>query len=81
MGKKTSLYDAHLEAGATIVDFFGWDMPLHYGSQLDEHHFVRKDAGMFDVCKVSKAAADQFTGKIKPEAVGKKMKVINDKPE
>ena len=34
---------------AKMVDFGGWDMPLHYGSQLDEHHKVRRDAGMFDV--------------------------------
>jgi len=32
-----------------MVDFGGWDMPLHYGSQIDEHHAVRRDAGMFDV--------------------------------
>ena len=32
-----------------MVDFGGWDMPIHYGSQLDEHHSIRKDAGMFDV--------------------------------
>jgi aminomethyltransferase len=32
-----------------MVDFGGWDMPLHYGSQIDEHHAVRCDAGMFDV--------------------------------
>lgn len=32
-----------------MVDFGGWDMPLHYGSQIDEHHAVRQDAGMFDV--------------------------------
>lgn len=49
MGKKTPLYEAHLKAGAKIVDFSGWDMPLHYGSQIDEHHHVRKDSGMFDV--------------------------------
>lgn len=49
MGKKTPLYEAHLRAGAKIVDFAGWDMPLHYGSQINEHHYVRKDAGMFDV--------------------------------
>ena len=49
MGSKTSLYDKHSEAGARIVDFGGWDMPLHYGSQKEEHHAVRKRAGMFDV--------------------------------
>jgi aminomethyltransferase len=49
MGSKTPLFDKHNEAGARIVDFGGWDMPLHYGSQKEEHHFVRQNAGMFDV--------------------------------
>src|ERR1700733_6485917 len=49
MGLKTPLYDTHVQQGAKIVDFGGWDMPLHYGSQIDEHHAVRRDAGMFDV--------------------------------
>ena len=49
MGSKTPLYDKHVEAGARIVDFGGWDMPLHYGSQKDEHHAVRQKAGVFDV--------------------------------
>jgi len=49
MLKRTPLYDTHLACGAKTVDFGGWDMPLHYGSQIDEHHAVRRDAGMFDV--------------------------------
>ncbi|MGB0722730.1 MAG: glycine cleavage system aminomethyltransferase GcvT [Gammaproteobacteria bacterium] len=49
MGQRTPLYDTHVAAGAKIVDFGGWDMPLHYGSQVQEHHVVRQDAGMFDV--------------------------------
>ena len=49
MGKKTPLYNEHVRLGAKIVDFAGWDMPLHYGSQIDEHNKVRKGAGMFDV--------------------------------
>ena len=49
MGNKTPLYESHVKLGAKIVDFGGWDMPLHYGSQLEEHHKVRKGAGMFDV--------------------------------
>jgi aminomethyltransferase len=49
MGQKTPLYDLHVQQGAKIVDFGGWDMPLHYGSQIEEHHWVRRDAGMFDV--------------------------------
>lgn len=35
--------------GAKLVDFAGWDMPIHYGSQIEEHHHVRRAAGMFDV--------------------------------
>lgn len=49
MGHKTSLYQQHVAMGAKIVDFGGWDMPLHYGSQKEEHHQVRQHAGMFDV--------------------------------
>ncbi|BET97884.1 glycine cleavage system aminomethyltransferase GcvT [Xenorhabdus taiwanensis] len=49
MSKHTPLYDQHLACGARMVDFHGWMMPLHYGSQIDEHHTVRTDAGMFDV--------------------------------
>ncbi|MCP4877213.1 MAG: glycine cleavage system aminomethyltransferase GcvT [Gammaproteobacteria bacterium] len=49
MGNKTPLYQCHLDAGAKIVDFAGWDMPINYGSQLKEHTIVRSDAGMFDV--------------------------------
>ncbi len=45
----TPLHDAHLAAGARMVDFGGWDMPINYGSQIEEHHAVRKAAGMFDV--------------------------------
>ena len=49
MGLRTPLYDMHVAAGARIVDFGGWDMPVNYGSQIEEHHAVRRDAGMFDV--------------------------------
>lgn len=47
--KRTHLYQTHLAYGAKVVDFHGWDMPLHYGSQIQEHNAVRTDAGMFDV--------------------------------
>jgi len=47
--KQTPLNAAHRAMGAKMVDFGGWDMPLHYGSQLGEHHQVRNDCGMFDV--------------------------------
>jgi aminomethyltransferase len=49
MTSKTILNDSHRALGARMVDFGGWDMPLNYGSQIDEHHQVRRDAGMFDV--------------------------------
>jgi len=49
MGSKTPLFDKHNEADARIVDFGGWEMPLHYGSQKEEHHAVRQNAGVFDV--------------------------------
>ena len=49
MIQKTPLYDTHVAAGAKIVDFAGWQMPINYGSQIEEHHAVRRDAGMFDV--------------------------------
>ncbi|WP_299005350.1 glycine cleavage system aminomethyltransferase GcvT [uncultured Shewanella sp.] len=49
MANKTVLFQKHLEANAKMVDFHGWNMPLNYGSQIEEHHAVRQDAGMFDV--------------------------------
>ena len=48
MLKTTPLNAIHRESGAKLVDFAGWEMPLHYGSQLEEHHAVRRNAGMFD---------------------------------
>ena len=47
--KHTPLYQAHIDAQGKMVDFGGWEMPLNYGSQIEEHHQVRTDAGMFDV--------------------------------
>ncbi|MEX2327902.1 MAG: glycine cleavage system protein T, partial [Pseudomonadales bacterium] len=49
MGQQTPIYPLHVAANAKIVDFGGWDMPIHYGSQLEEHHKIRTDAGMCDV--------------------------------
>ena len=49
MTNKTVLHAKHLECGAKMVDFYGWEMPINYGSQIEEHHAVRTDAGMFDV--------------------------------
>jgi aminomethyltransferase len=49
MPDKTPLFDAHVAAGGKMVDFAGWELPIHYGSQIEEHHAVRRSAGMFDV--------------------------------
>jgi aminomethyltransferase len=49
VGKQTALYQKHVDAGARIVDFGGWDMPIQYDSLIEEHHAVRQHAGVFDV--------------------------------
>lgn len=49
MGQQTALYQKHIKAGAKIVNFAGWDMPINYGSQIKEHNQVRSAAGVFDV--------------------------------
>jgi aminomethyltransferase len=61
MLKKTVLNSAHVATGARMVDFGGWEMPVNYGSQIEEHHAVRRDCGMFDVshmCPVDLAGPD-----------------------
>src|SRR5258708_3302347 len=57
--KHTPLHAAHHALNARMVDFGGWDMPVNYGSQIDEHRAVRTDAGMFDV---SHMCVVDFTG-------------------
>jgi len=51
--KETPLINAHREMSAKLVSFGGWNMPIHYGSQIEEHHQVRRAAGMFDVCHMT----------------------------
>ena len=46
---RTALYDWHLAHGARMVDFAGWDMPIQYSTIIEEHHAVRKQAGLFDI--------------------------------
>ena len=60
MGNKTPLFDKHEALGARMVDFGGWDMPVHYGSQLEEHHAVRGDAGVFDVSHMTSVELHGF---------------------
>jgi aminomethyltransferase len=49
VGRHTPLYELHRSQGARIVDFGGWDLPVQYASQIEEHHAVRGAAGVFDV--------------------------------
>ena len=63
MTQKTVLNETHRALGAKMVDFGGWDMPIHYGSQIDEHHQVRRDAGMFDVSHMT--VVDLTGGKVR----------------
>ncbi len=58
MAKRTALFGHHGHAGAKMVDFAGWEMPLHYGSQLAEHRAVRECAGMFDVSHMTQVDLD-----------------------
>lgn len=64
MSQKTCLYDNHINHGGKIVDFAGWEMPINYGSQMEEHHQVRNDAGMFDVSHMT--VVDLQGEKVKP---------------
>ena len=76
MAQQTVLFDKHIEAGAKMVDFHGWEMPINYGSQIEEHHAVRKDAGMFDVSHmtvvdIKGAGAKEFLQKLLANDVAK----------
>ena len=46
---RTTLNQVHVNLGGKLVDFSGWSLPIHYGSQIKEHHAVRQGAGIFDV--------------------------------
>ncbi len=51
--KKTVLHSLHREMGAKMIAFGDWDMPVNYGSQIEEHKKVRSHVGMFDVCHMT----------------------------
>ncbi len=76
MGRRTPLYDLHVALGARMVDFGGWDMPVNYGSQIEEHHAVRRNAGVFDVSHmcvvdVRGARVREFFARLVANDVGK----------
>jgi glycine cleavage system aminomethyltransferase T len=75
--KKTPLYRVHERSGAKIVDFHGWLMPVQYRGVIQEHEFVRKSAGLFDVCHmgefmVSGPKAIEFVDRLVYEPLGEK---------
>jgi aminomethyltransferase len=76
VGRRTPLFHLHQQLGARIVDFGGWDMPVQYGSQIGEHHAVRRDAGVFDVShmcvvEIRGARARAFLGHLLANDVGR----------
>ena len=74
--KRTPLYDCHLESGARLVDFAGWEMPVQYAGVIEEHRAVRTEAGLFDVShmgevRVRGEGAEAFLQRITPNDVSK----------
>lgn len=74
--RRTPLYDCHLEAGARMVDFAGWEMPVQYQGVIDEHRAVRTAAGLFDVShmgevRVRGAGAEAFLQRLTPNDVAR----------
>lgn len=63
---RTPLYDWHASHNGRIVEFGGWEMPVQYGSIVDEHHAVRKAAGLFDISHMGRL---QFTGADAPRVL------------
>ncbi len=63
MNQRTPLYEVHLQLGARMVPFAGWDMPVQYSSVLDEHHAVRRHAGVFDVSHMTRLEIDDATAR------------------
>jgi aminomethyltransferase len=62
--KRTPLYDAHAKAGARMVPFGGWEMPVQYAGIIDEHRTVRTAVGLFDVSHMGEFEVEG------PEALG-----------
>src|SRR5437667_1386218 len=71
-GMRTPLYDWHVARAARMVDFAGWDMPIQYSTIIEEHHAVRKQAGLFDISHMGRL---WFDG---PEALGLIQRVITN---
>lgn len=74
MSKRTPLYDLHLEHGAKMVDFAGWEMPIQYPNGImTEHHQCRQKAAIFDVSHMGQVI-------LKGEDIGRKLERFAHKP-
>lgn len=74
--KRTPLYECHQEAGARLVDFAGWEMPVQYAGVIEEHRAVRTAAGLFDVShmgevRVQGPGSEEFLQRLTPNDVSK----------
>ena len=70
--KRTPLYDAHVAAGATMVDFGGWEMPIQYPAGIiNEHLYDRRHCGIFDVSHMGRLIVEG------PERVAFLQKVLS----
>jgi len=74
--KRTPLHDCHVKAGAKLVEFAGWEMPVRYRGEIEEHRTVRQAAGLFDVShmgeiRVRGAGAAEFLQRLTPNDVTK----------
>ncbi|MCH2140482.1 MAG: glycine cleavage system aminomethyltransferase GcvT [Phycisphaerales bacterium] len=58
--RQTPFHSFHVDHGAKLVDYTGWEMPLHYGSIIKEHHQVRRSGGLFDVSHMGRL---RFSGR------------------
>jgi aminomethyltransferase len=72
--RRTPLYDAHLRAGARMVPFAGWEMPVQYEGVIEEHRAVRSAAGLFDVShmgefRLTGPGAESFLQRLTPNDV------------
>ena len=68
MAQRTPLYDTHVRAGARLVEFAGWEMPVQYAGIIAEHQTVRSGVGLFDVSHMGEVV---FRGPRALEALGK----------
>ena len=56
--RRTALYGRHVDAGARLIDFGGWEMPVQYSGILEEHRAVRERAGLFDLSHMGELWVD-----------------------